>query len=289
MEEKVAHNWKHDGNRVWSSLSSSRNSCQDQAAGCPPREVLLLLGLLFEKMPCTSTKYLTMIMHLAWHPCIGCMNITSRGAPAFSLTAPSPAQTCSRLLPSLHVSGSMPLCQVTEDKLSCTQGALLTLALAETLAIQPRCVADHPKSTIHVPGGSVRAPSTGVQVSGDQLHPAISCFVTLPPFVPACFTRENVISHLHGLCHRLRRTTSTKLSPCTNDGEMRHGKTWIRASTGQGLWTHGGSVRVDRGSGLDWFQIGDGMQMNTSECPSPVCERADPWRLHIYHYRCAAL
>ena len=94
-------------------------------------------------------------------------------------------------------------------------------------------------------------------------------------------------SHLHGLWHRLRRTTPTKLSPCTNDGEMRHGKTWIRASTGQGLWTHGGSVKVDRGSGLDWFQIGDGMQMNTSECPSPVCERADPWRLHIYHYRCA--
>ena len=84
---------------------------------------------------------------------------------------------------------------------------------------------------------------------------------------------------------RSQRTTETRLSPCTNDGEMRHGKTWIRASTGQGLWTHGGSVRVDRGAGPEWFQIGDGMHMNTSDCPSPVCERADPWRLHIYHYR----
>ncbi|KAK9837990.1 hypothetical protein WJX74_009132 [Apatococcus lobatus] len=130
--------------------------------------------------------------------------------------------------------------------------------------------------------------SQGLGQTIKLVNPAGLQLVTQSHFMRAADRRfgepEDLVENSLEYC-RSQRTTATRLSPCTNDGEMRHGKTWVRASTGQGLWTHGGSVQVDRGSGLEWFQIGDGMHMNTSECPSPICERADPWRLHIYHYR----
>ncbi|KAK9843893.1 hypothetical protein WJX84_001081 [Apatococcus fuscideae] len=72
-----------------------------------------------------------------------------------------------------------------------------------------------------------------------------------------------------------------RMSPCTNDNENVVGKTFIRGSTAEGIWTHGGSVKVNG----EWIQLDNGMDMHTDKCPAPICERSDPFMLHVYHYR----
>ena len=70
-------------------------------------------------------------------------------------------------------------------------------------------------------------------------------------------------------------------SPCTNDYNGRYGKAFVRTRHAVSVWTHGGGVRGPFGEG----SMFNGQDVDTERCPVPICMRADPYRLHIYHLR----
>ena len=77
-------------------------------------------------------------------------------------------------------------------------------------------------------------------------------------------------------------------SPCTNDYDGKFGKAFIRTDKAMSVWTHGGNVRLPFSSGnLPYTDIGlsNGGDLDSGACPSPICERSDPFKLHIYHFR----
>lgn len=81
-------------------------------------------------------------------------------------------------------------------------------------------------------------------------------------------------------------------SPCTNDYSGKFGKTFVRTRNAMSVWTHGGNVRLPYSSGdLPYTDIGmnNGGDLDSGVCPSPICARADPSQLHIYHYRAPSM
>lgn len=70
-------------------------------------------------------------------------------------------------------------------------------------------------------------------------------------------------------------------SPCTNDYNGRYGKAFVRTRHAVSVWTHGGGVRGHFGEA----SMFNGQDVGTERCPTPICVRADPRKLHIYHLR----
>ncbi|KAK9820746.1 hypothetical protein WJX74_009462 [Apatococcus lobatus] len=70
-------------------------------------------------------------------------------------------------------------------------------------------------------------------------------------------------------------------SPCTNDYNGRYGKAFVRTQHAVSVWTHGGGVRGAFGEG----SMFNGQDVGTERCPVPICMKADPYKLHIYHLR----
>ena len=77
-------------------------------------------------------------------------------------------------------------------------------------------------------------------------------------------------------------------SPCTNDYEGKFGKAFIRTERAMSVWTHGGNVRLPSSDGTHPYTdigLSNGGDLKSGLCPAPICERADPFKLHIYHFR----
>ncbi|KAK9848572.1 hypothetical protein WJX84_010906 [Apatococcus fuscideae] len=98
---------------------------------------------------------------------------------------------------------------------------------------------------------------------------------------------EELLKESNEKCARWKKQVG-RLSPCMNDADEIYGKTFIRAAYAEGLWTHGGSVKLED---FSWHQIGDGRHIGDEpgSCAPPICDRSDPATLHIYHFRSPSL
>ncbi|KAK9820723.1 hypothetical protein WJX74_003809 [Apatococcus lobatus] len=102
---------------------------------------------------------------------------------------------------------------------------------------------------------------------------------------------EEILKQSNKLCQQYAQELG-EWSPCTNDYNGNFGKTFVRTHNAMSVWTHGGNVRLPYSNGnLPYTDIGlnNGGDIESEVCPSPICARADPFKLHIYHFRAPSM
>ena len=102
---------------------------------------------------------------------------------------------------------------------------------------------------------------------------------------------EAIIRQANEYCHRYDDALG-EWSPCTNDYDGKFGKAFIRTDKAMSVWTHGGNVRLPFSDGtLPYTDIAlsNGADLESGACPQPICDRSDPFKLHIYHFRAPSM
>ncbi len=102
---------------------------------------------------------------------------------------------------------------------------------------------------------------------------------------------EIILRQANEYCRNYDETLG-EWSPCTNDYDGKFGKAFIRVDKAMSVWTHGGNVRLPYSDGnLPYTDIAlsNGGDLDSGACPQPICERSDPFKIHIYHFRAPSM